>query len=54
VAFDPIVVDALLKLAQLAVDAGAYLRDCPDARVRRSAAVLAARSHPLLAGFDGG
>jgi hypothetical protein len=28
------------------------LRDCPDHGARRSAAVLAARAHPILAAFD--
>jgi hypothetical protein len=28
------------------------LRDCPDPLVRRSAAVLAARAHPIRVAFD--
>lgn len=51
-AFDPIVVDGLVRLANLAESVGDRLRECPDADVRRSAAILAARAHPVLAAFD--
>jgi hypothetical protein len=50
--FDPLVLDGLLRLARLAGTITDALRDCPDADVRRSAAVLAARAHPLRAAFD--
>jgi hypothetical protein len=51
---DPAVVDALVRLARLAESVAELLRDSPDAGVRRSAAVLAARAHPLRAALDGG
>jgi hypothetical protein len=44
--------DALLRLARLAGTVADALRDCPEARVRRSAAILAARAHPIRAAFD--
>jgi hypothetical protein len=50
--FDPRVLDGLLRLARLAATVADGLRECPDGSVRRSAAVLAARAHPLLAAFD--
>jgi len=50
---DPFVVEALLRMARLAGSVGDALRDCPDASVRRSAAILAARAHPLTAALDG-
>jgi hypothetical protein len=50
--FDPLVLSAVLRLARLADAVAGDLRECPDARVRRSAAVLAARAHPLRAAFD--
>jgi hypothetical protein len=50
--FDPFVLDGLLRMARLAGSIADALRDCPDASVRRSAAILAARAHPLLAAFD--
>jgi len=50
---DPLVVTGLLRLARLADGLGRTLGDHPDARVRCSAAVLAATAHPLLAGLDG-
>jgi hypothetical protein len=50
--FDPEVLDAILRLARLADAIANGLRECPDATVRRSAAVLAARAHPLRAAFD--
>jgi hypothetical protein len=51
--FDPLVVDALVRLARLTDTVAEGLRDHPDASVRRSAAVLAARAHPIRAAFDG-
>jgi hypothetical protein len=50
--FDPLVVEGLVRLARLAESVADKLRDCPDAEVRRSAAVLAARAHPILAALD--
>jgi hypothetical protein len=50
--FDPFVLDALIRMARLAGSVADALRDCPDPAVRRSAAVLAARAHPLRAAFD--
>jgi hypothetical protein len=50
--FDPLVLDGLLRLARLAGTVADALRDYPDANVRRSAAILAARAHPLRAAFD--
>jgi hypothetical protein len=49
---DPFVVDALVRMARLAGSVADALQDCPDVRVRRSAAVLAARGYPLRAAFD--
>ena len=49
---DPAIIGAVLRLARLAGSVADALRDCPDPAVRRSAAVLAARAHPLLAAFD--
>jgi hypothetical protein len=49
---DPNAVDGLIRLARLADSLGATLRDHPDPSVRRSAAILAARAHPLLIAFD--
>ena len=51
--FEAVVVDALVRLSRLAESIADELRDCPEQRVRRSAAVLAARAHPVLAAFDG-
>ena len=51
--FEPLVVEALVRLARLTDSVAETLRDYPDANVRRSAAVLAARSHPIRAAFDG-
>ncbi len=42
----------LVRLARLSEAVGAALQDHPDPRVRRAAAVLAARAHPLLAGLE--
>jgi hypothetical protein len=50
--FDPTVVDALVRLARLTDSVAETLRDLPDANVRRSTAVLAARAHPVRAAFD--
>lgn len=52
--FLPVVMDALVRLSLLAESISDELRDCPDQSARRSAAVLAARAHPVLAAFDGG
>jgi hypothetical protein len=49
---DARVVHALVRLARLADSVAEMLRECPDAAVRRSAAVLAARAHPVRAGLD--
>jgi hypothetical protein len=49
---DPRLLEVLLRLARLAESAGRDLCQHPDSRVRRSAAVLAARAHPLRAAFD--
>jgi hypothetical protein len=49
---DPFVVDKMVRLAHLAEAVAEALRDYPDPRVRRSAAVLAARAHPVLAALD--
>jgi len=51
--FEPLMLAWTVRLARLADDISETLRDCPDASVRRSAAVLAARAHPILAAFDG-
>jgi hypothetical protein len=51
-AFDPRVVEGLVRLARLAESVADKLRDCPDADARRSAAILAARAHPILAALD--
>ena len=50
--FDSLVLGGLLRLAHLAGTVADALRECPDTRVRRSAAILAARAHPLRAAFD--
>jgi hypothetical protein len=49
---DLLVVGALVRLARLAGSAADALRECPDPAVRRSAAILAARAHPIRAAFD--
>jgi len=49
--FEPHLVDGLLRLARLAEQLGARLRDHPDPLVRRSTALLAAHAHPLRAAF---
>jgi hypothetical protein len=48
----PFVVGALVRLARLSGEVADALRDCPDPAVRRSAAILAARAHPLRVGLD--
>jgi hypothetical protein len=50
--FDPAIVEALIRLARLTDVVASSLRDHPDATVRRSAAVLAARAHPIRAALD--
>lgn len=50
--FDPLVVALLVRLARLSDEVADALRECPDPRVRGSAAVLAARAHPIRAAFD--
>jgi hypothetical protein len=52
--FDPGVIEAVVRLARLAASLGEVLGDCPDARVRRSAAILAARAHPVQGALDAG
>jgi hypothetical protein len=41
-----------VRLARLSAEVADTLAECPDERVRRSAAVLAARAHPLRVAFD--
>jgi hypothetical protein len=53
-AFEPEVVDAVARLARLADSVSASLREHANPDVRRSAAVLAARAHPILAALDAG
>jgi hypothetical protein len=50
--FDSQVLAGLMRLARLAGTVADVLSECPDATARRSAAVLAARAHPLRAAFD--
>jgi hypothetical protein len=50
--FDPLLVDSLVRLARLAESVADSLRDCPRRDIRRSAAVLAARAHPIRAALD--
>jgi hypothetical protein len=50
---DADVTGALIRLARLAGSLADALRECPDQAVRRSAAILAARAHPVRAAFDG-
>jgi hypothetical protein len=52
-AFEPVVLSAVVRLARLAESVSQSLREHPEAEVRRSAAVLAARAHPILAAQDG-
>jgi hypothetical protein len=49
---DAEVIAAVVRLARLADSLSEPLRDSPDKEVRRSAAILAARAHPVLAAFD--
>jgi len=49
---DQHVLDSLLRLARLAESVAVALRDHPHPAVRRSAAIVAARAHPLRAAFD--
>lgn len=49
--YDPQLPELLLRLARLAEAVADTVRDHPDPGVRRSAAVLAARAHPLRAAF---
>jgi hypothetical protein len=46
------VVAGVLRLARLAGAAADALTNCPDAGVRRAAAILAARAYPVRAGLD--
>ena len=50
--FDPVVVGSLVRLATLSDSVAEMLRECPNASVRRSVAILAARAHPIRAAFD--
>ncbi|GAC1314812.1 MAG: hypothetical protein NVSMB2_04890 [Chloroflexota bacterium] len=50
--FDPVVLDAVTRLARLAASLCETLGSHPDGDVRRSVALLAARAHPLLLGLD--
>jgi hypothetical protein len=49
---DPLVVHALVRLARLAESLTETVRDCPHDSVRRSAAILAARAHPIRVALD--
>jgi hypothetical protein len=51
---EPRVVELVVRLARLAESVAEILRECPEPSVRRSAAVLAARAHPVRAALDGG
>jgi hypothetical protein len=53
-ALEPQVVELVVRLARLAESVAEVLRECPEPSVRRSAAVLAARAHPVRAALDGG
>jgi hypothetical protein len=50
--FEPVVVDGVVTVARLAESVAEVLRDCPDPAVRLSAAVLAARAHPIRVALD--
>jgi hypothetical protein len=50
--FDPRLIEDLLRLSRLAESLGSSLASHPDPLVRRSAALLGARAHPLCAAFD--
>jgi len=45
-------VEPMRRLARLGDAVGTRLLDHPDAHVRRSAAIVAARAYPLLLGLD--
>jgi len=49
---DSVAIEAIGRLARLADSLSQTLRDHPDSSVRRSAAILAARAHPILAALD--
>jgi hypothetical protein len=49
---DSRLVEVLVRLARLSESVAQTLRDHPDPAVRRSAAIVAARAHPIRAGFD--
>jgi hypothetical protein len=49
---EPRLIEALLELARVAEAASQVLQQHPDPAVRRSAALVAARSHPVRAAFD--
>jgi hypothetical protein len=51
--FDPLVVQALIRLARLTDSVADSLREHPDTDIRLSAAVVAARAHPIRAALDG-
>jgi hypothetical protein len=48
---EPRLVESLIRLARLADSVAESLREHPDSAVRRSAAILAARAHPVRAGL---
>ncbi|MBV9596066.1 MAG: hypothetical protein JOZ87_04340 [Chloroflexi bacterium] len=52
--FDPVVLEAIGRLARLADSVSETLREHPEVEVRRSAAILAARAHPIVAVLDAG
>ena len=49
---DPLIASSLVRLTRLAAHVADRLRHHPDLHVRRTAALLAARGHPLLAALD--
>jgi hypothetical protein len=49
---DPQLRAALVRVARLASDVADSLADAPDVRVRRTAAVLAARAYPIRVALD--
>ncbi|MBV9322709.1 MAG: hypothetical protein JO352_02850 [Chloroflexi bacterium] len=46
--------EAIGRLARLADSVSETLREHPEVEVRRSAAILAARAHPIVAVLDAG
>jgi hypothetical protein len=50
--FDPRVLGPLIRLARLADAVADDLQEHPDSGIRRSAAALAARAHPVLTAFN--